>query len=684
MHTEMVNDNSKVMATESKNMENGQANNVQPQQQEKSNDQISYENKNDRQKKRVTNDGKEYQNLSPRRNNNNKYNNRLSNYHNGNRQNNRNNLHQHRLDTNNNQKMQYHQNSYSNQNNFNNKLLSSQTQTNGLDLQSSNSSNNNNQMKKQVHKHRIVKSNNSGNHNFDQSQQRVDGGGSGDKNTIDDSGIHPNTSVSNHVIANAGETRLKFDPLMAGDNESINRKYSKDFLQQVGHKLTGNSILSPKAQQQQQQHSPKVLDDANVIALKMAFGDNSGYYNHLYSGAMYTNQLFYQTQQQQQHQQQQYQQSYARYQQQHFHQRLRMFQHENNNYQRVSQPEPLMARHQNQLEQRSYQNGYFHQQQQHNSFTFPNNNSNNGSNNRGKQNGNRKNRQANHNGNSNNSTNNNYNSNNKKLSDQKQAQPIRIATSKSDETNAHSYDDRRSTNNKNLRYIRTSSEDYRSLSPTPPSSVKSSSPGIQDKACDTQTLTELNDDSESTSSSIRSAMSFSSDNKELMLTPTILLTPIRQQQLQNNSSEVKVNHVNTWIKNNNFTPLSNGLSLSAEQLNVRAAETPVTIIKRPPSANGISSSSSTSNGSGSAQSQSVSKTLSLPQYDPTYPFEYYYAKGEFYEVREEPRNLNCGSVWDHVSQEIWEKFQLFKQTQETYRRKMILWRDLYEFIRVSD
>ena len=52
-------------------------------------------------------------------------------------------------------------------------------------------------------------------------------------------------------------------------------------------------------------------------------------------------------------------------------------------------------------------------------------------------------------------------------------------------------------------------------------------------------------------------------------------------------------------------------------------------------------------------------------------------------MREEPINLSCGSIWDHVSHEIWDKFQIFQQTRETYRSKMVLWRDLYEFIRVS-
>ena len=660
-------------------------------------DKLIDERIHDRKKRMQTNDGKEYQNTSPRRNNsnNNRYgNNRIPSY-NGIRQNRNgppqqqqqpqqqfiNNNSKQRLDTNNNNSHKYDkmQHQHSNFNNYNTKVsvpTNNSTNTNNSNAMKSDNyqeilNGNNNQVKKPVPKHRVVKSTSASSNYDDYSNNktvRVDTQlSNGDKNISDDSGINLNTSVS---TSNNSDTRLQYDHLMAGDNESINRKYSMDFLHQVGHhykNISSNSIVQNKTPQKQLQNppQPKVLEDNNLIALKMAFGDNSGYYNHLYSGAMYTNQLFFQHQQQ-------YQQNYPRYQNQHMQQRVRVYpRQDNNNYQRIYQPEPQINRQQPQQQPNSYHNGYYNpqqqqqhqqQQQQNNSFQFQNH--------RAKQNRdqNRKNRQNGNNNNAN-STNdrnnfniNNSSNNNKKLSDQN----ARLSHSKSDSAQ---YEENK---RKNLMYIRTNSEDYRSLSPTPPSSVKSASPGIQEiKNCDTKetTTSELIDDSASNSST-QSAMSFSSGSKELPMTPTILLTPT---STDNEMTSNKENNVNSWINNNNFTPINNVLSASAEQLNLRPVETPITIIKRPPSANGMTTT----------PTHPIPRNFTLPTYDPTYPFDYYFARGERCEMREEPINLSCGSIWDHVSLEIWNKFQVFQQTRDTYRSKMILWRDLYEFIKVS-
>lgn len=660
----------------------------------------------DRKKKMQSNDGKDYQNTSPRRNNSNNNNinryNRIPPY-TGNRQNrngpqqqqqqsqqfNNNNSKQ-RLDTNNNNSsIKYDkQHQHSNYNSYNAKVPTPTNNNNNNNAINIDNCQEMNQVKKPIpQKHRIAKSTTNTSSNYDQTAPTaIRGGGidtklsKSDKSVSDDSGINLNTSVS---TTNKSDTRVKYDHLMAGgDNEIINHKYSVDFLHHVGHQVKSMSVNSmvqnktpQKQQQQQQAQQQKIIDDNNLIAVKMAFGDNSGCYNHLYSGAMYTNQLFLQQQQYQQ-------QNYARYQNQHIQQRVRVYnpRQDNNNYQRVYHQDPQMNR-QQQQPQNSYHNGYYQQQQpqqqqqQHNSFQYQNH--------RAKQHQNRdqsrKNRQNGNNNNAN-STNdrnnfNNNNSNNKKLSDQQQQQQqnSRLTHPKSDSTQ---FEENKS---KNLMYIRTNSDDYRSLSPTPPSSVKSSSPGIQESKsnCDTkETTSDLIDDSASTSST-QSAMSYSSGSKEQPITPTILLTPTStDNEMTTSCSNNKENTVNSWIKNNHFTPINNTLSASAEQLNVRHVETPITIIKRPPSANGMTTTVAT-------PTHPIPRNFTLPTYDPTYPFDYYFARGDRCEMREEPNNLSCGSIWDHVSLEIWNKFQMYQQTRKTYCSKMILWRDLYEYIKVS-
>ncbi|KAM3960422.1 poly(A) RNA polymerase gld-2 homolog A [Aphomia sociella] len=51
------------------------------------------------------------------------------------------------------------------------------------------------------------------------------------------------------------------------------------------------------------------------------------------------------------------------------------------------------------------------------------------------------------------------------------------------------------------------------------------------------------------------------------------------------------------------------------------------------------------------------------------------------QVKFTPDDLLNGSKWDTLSQEIWDKFVKSQQTEETFRRKMNLWRYLYVNIR---
>ncbi|OWR51040.1 poly(A) RNA polymerase gld-2 homolog A-like isoform X1 [Danaus plexippus] len=57
--------------------------------------------------------------------------------------------------------------------------------------------------------------------------------------------------------------------------------------------------------------------------------------------------------------------------------------------------------------------------------------------------------------------------------------------------------------------------------------------------------------------------------------------------------------------------------------------------------------------------------------------ERYLAASYPFQVKFTPDNLLNGSEWDTLSQEIWDKFVKSQQTEETFRKKMNLWRYLY-------
>lgn len=72
---------------------------------------------------------------------------------------------------------------------------------------------------------------------------------------------------------------------------------------------------------------------------------------------------------------------------------------------------------------------------------------------------------------------------------------------------------------------------------------------------------------------------------------------------------------------------------------------------------------------------------------------YYHREAVFYDrywrrpapfpaqVRYTPDDLLNGSQWDRLSQEIWDKFVTSQQTEETFRKKMCLWRRLYMIVK---
>lgn len=468
------------------------------------------------------------------------------------------------------------------------------------------------------------------------------------------------------------------------------RKYSTDYLSNVGYKVVPT------------QHAQKFPEDA-MMQVKMALGDNSKYYNHLYytsNPVVYQQQIqnyaCYQQQQIQQRMQmygprQQQQQSQQQIDQGNYNQRVAAHHSQssigrtysansggggggNNNNSNNSAKESD-SRHTQQPQQQSHDvlvySFYQHQSNQQSASYQNQNNQNRGKSHSYRERKNR-NQSSNSTGNDryhgNNGKTSSNNNNNKSPNDQGQ----RLIQTRS-ETNIQQ-DDQYKNQRKNFMSARTNSDEYkyhRSLSPTPPSSVKSASPKPIEKTSIefAKDSTEIADDSESTASASSgpSALSYSSEHgKEIasIVEPALLMI--------NNVN--KDNNVNSWINNNNFSVLHNGLSASAEELNVRSLEASVSAIKRPPSVIEITTNS---------HYHSIPRNLSLtqPTYNPVQPFEYYISHSDFAEMRSEPENLKCGSVWDAVSKQMWDKFQMHQQTRETYRSKIQLWQELYEYVK---
>lgn len=294
------------------------------------------------------------------------------------------------------------------------------------------------------------------------------------------------------------------------DQVDVNRKYSIDFLHFVGYKMTNVSLLPPHPHQQQQAISPGKASkhshdvETNLAALKVALGDNSGYYNNLYPNtyANYTqNQLILQQQQHYQqsfqrnyHHQQQQQQQHQQQQQQHLHNQ-RIYSNRHDNYRLYNQHptviyqtdvEPAQCNcslnqqqqpPQQPQHQRTYQQNHIHCQQNHqNSYRQVNTKNHHHAHNRDP---NRRNRPSymynnhqqqphihNYNG--------NYNGNKSRNS------LHNTSTSSTSSTKSKTVDNSSPpVERKNLVYIYSSnSSEHHSLSPTPTSSSKSASPTI--------------------------------------------------------------------------------------------------------------------------------------------------------------------------------------------------------------
>lgn len=291
---------------------------------------------------------------------------------------------------------------------------------------------------------------------------------------------------------------------------------------------------------------------------------------------------------------------------------------------------------------------------------------------------NRNNQQQQHQNGSNSAINNNNNNNNNNMGERqngKKASSNRLMQTKSD----FGHD------RKNLLGTRSNSNESQhktSTSPTPPSSVKSLSP---QKSLNKSSMTnkdELRLSITSTNSSSHPpATNYNNNTITVELTDDSIsnssgnslgglligagdgvLKNLKNASYVDNSS--KEHSINSWINaNNQYTGIHNGLSASAEQLNMRGIEHyPTHFRKRPPSVNAIPR-----------------------DYELSLPFDYYLAR--IYncdnDTRSEPPNLKCNSQWDPVSMQIWERYCLFQQTQITFRNKIHVWRELFEFLKVT-
>lgn len=449
------------------------------------------------------------------------------------------------------------------------------------------------------------------------------------------------------------------------DADGFTRKYSVDFLHQVGYKMGSHS---PSVTQNSPKY-PKPLDEAKLAALKMALGDNSDYYTHFYAASMYGNPNILQQQQQQQ-----LQQNYSRFQhnQQHQQQQAQRMQRvyqrgQIENYHRMYQPPPSMysevespvlsCQCPQSVQMHFQRSGY--QQTFTNSPSYQNRNKNDRRDNRD----NKKPRQGvNH-------MNFYYPNSNNERSFKKEHNrngPI---------WKSNSFNEENSNKRNTQGFLRnnTSEPAFRSLSPTPPSSSKSSSPGAVDKSIEKDlprsngSSSELADDSASTASASSSSgpsgsASYVSGEMKVSLSAPILMTP-----------EEPTKNINLWIDNNfHGGALHSGLSLSAEHINLNYREPPITIIKRPASVANKKI----------AHVDQVARNLKT-SYDLQKPFEYYLTRTDGSETRMPPVSLRSSSKWDQLSDDMWERFKVYQQSRITYQKKMTLWRDLYDSLKVN-
>lgn len=65
------------------------------------------------------------------------------------------------------------------------------------------------------------------------------------------------------------------------------------------------------------------------------------------------------------------------------------------------------------------------------------------------------------------------------------------------------------------------------------------------------------------------------------------------------------------------------------------------------------------------------------------PPDRFLTRAHLVEQKQPPKALLTGSKWDELSQMVWDRFCAAQQTEETYKKKMYLWRYLYLCVKVS-
>lgn len=65
------------------------------------------------------------------------------------------------------------------------------------------------------------------------------------------------------------------------------------------------------------------------------------------------------------------------------------------------------------------------------------------------------------------------------------------------------------------------------------------------------------------------------------------------------------------------------------------------------------------------------------------PPDHFLRRSHLIEAKDPPANLCNGSKFDRLSREVWNRFVRSQQTEDTYKKKMYLWRYLYTNIRVN-
>lgn len=398
------------------------------------------------------------------------------------------------------------------------------------------------------------------------------------------------------------------------------RKYSKNFLNDIGYKLAS---------------SPRPRDE---MSLRMALGDNSYHFSHVaqFLGSQQPIMM------PQQHQYQQY--TYPRYQTQHL-QLQRMQRNQQGSYTKMQyeQPQPqeqqpcncpqTQLTHERNVQycyQNSPSSNSSYANQSKRDFRYGDKNKNRQYNNHGYHNGNNHHHRGGY------------------------LEKSQSFNEDEARRNSRSY--------QVLSNAQLDNQTYRSLSPTPPSSSKSSSPGVQEKSL-LETV-ETTDDSESIASNASSSVQgfFNEHNMKSPIDSISLSAPV----LDAPEFRATSSNVSYWV---NRGKLHTGHSVSAEEIHNLPRENHT--FKRP----------------GSVQGQKRLQILKQHNIKP-YPeyldiFEVHTEHCKSAEIQSVPANLLSKSQFDRISEQMWNKFAMHQQKTETYQKKIDIWRELHDSMRVS-